>query len=273
MMHSRASNRFGFTLIELLVVISIISLLIAILLPALARARSVAQRIQCLNQVRTHGIAAALYADDYNNTYPQSKTNNGYGVLDQAVDPDWLITHSADFDKGFYALSGTYQPNYNQWFCPSNTNPTWASKTAGNAWSTTPPGVSHARGGYQYRFVNDIARQPGTSGSGVNVADRDTGQVYGIAFSLLGYANGKVVPPSKTAIAGDIIHRFRSNTSPATPSNAGEVHLDGFNAAFFDGHAEFRSRDPFDIVPTGGSFGTDVHNYYRGFLLILDIAD
>mgnify|MGYP001450853667 CR=1 FL=1 len=55
----------GFTLIELLVVISIISLLISILLPALGRARDSAVSIQCAATVKQLAMAQNLYADDY----------------------------------------------------------------------------------------------------------------------------------------------------------------------------------------------------------------
>jgi prepilin-type N-terminal cleavage/methylation domain-containing protein len=54
----------GFTLIELLVVISIIALLIAILLPALTKAREVTRTTQCLANLHQIGIAAMAYVVD-----------------------------------------------------------------------------------------------------------------------------------------------------------------------------------------------------------------
>ena len=54
----------AFTLIELLVVISIISLLISILLPALGAARQSAQAIKCSTMLKSLGMANAIYASD-----------------------------------------------------------------------------------------------------------------------------------------------------------------------------------------------------------------
>ncbi len=60
-----AAWRSGFTLIELLVVIAIIAVLIALLLPALGRARDAAKTTQCLATLRGVMQATHLYANDY----------------------------------------------------------------------------------------------------------------------------------------------------------------------------------------------------------------
>ena len=73
----RLSTRRAFTLIELLVVIAIIAILAAMILPALARAKSTAQRVDCMNNMRQWGVAQSLYVEDGDAIYPNDKMTNG----------------------------------------------------------------------------------------------------------------------------------------------------------------------------------------------------
>jgi len=64
-----ARTETAFTLIELLVVMAIIAILTTLLLPALARARTVAQRADCVSNLRQLGLATEMYLGDYGGCY------------------------------------------------------------------------------------------------------------------------------------------------------------------------------------------------------------
>ena len=84
----------GFTLIELLVVIAIISLLVAILLPSLNKAKELARGVLCSNNMRALGIASMFYANDYDQIFhvydPYTPTENwGHTLREYGYADNW----------------------------------------------------------------------------------------------------------------------------------------------------------------------------------------
>lgn len=117
--NTRGRGRWAFTLIELLVVISIVSLLIALLLPALTSARELARSAVCLSNQRQIVVYGAVYANDsdgYMMAYQQWETNAlkrnfanpptlgvflATGVADTANDGEVFYCPGDDFYKGW----------------------------------------------------------------------------------------------------------------------------------------------------------------------------
>jgi prepilin-type N-terminal cleavage/methylation domain-containing protein/prepilin-type processing-associated H-X9-DG protein len=65
-----AGKSSGFTLVELLVVIAIIAILMALMMPSIARAKLKANQISCLNKMRQLTLAATMYASDHDEEFP-----------------------------------------------------------------------------------------------------------------------------------------------------------------------------------------------------------
>jgi prepilin-type N-terminal cleavage/methylation domain-containing protein len=80
-------GRVAFTLIELLVVIAIISILAALLLPALSGAKQRAKRVECVSNIRQFLLAAHMYANDSDQRVPSGASDSvtPNGVLDDSV--------------------------------------------------------------------------------------------------------------------------------------------------------------------------------------------
>ena len=100
-------KRVSFTLVELLVVIAIISILSALLLPALKNARDSAKRMAAMSQLRQVGIATLMIANDYNGWIDGGVTHVG----DVASDAEWITMLSSNYlGKGGSKLLNTPHP-------------------------------------------------------------------------------------------------------------------------------------------------------------------
>ncbi len=76
----------GFTLIELLVVVAIIATLASMLLPALARSKSKAQRIRCANNLKQIELGMKVWANDNNSKYPWQVEQTAGGAKPNGTD-------------------------------------------------------------------------------------------------------------------------------------------------------------------------------------------
>ena len=102
-------RKTGFTLIELLVVVAIIAVLVAILLPAMSRARELAKDSVCASNLRQLGLGCRMYSDDHADQLVPF--NSGGGL--------------AGWQRTFYTnliIAGRYVP----------TEPKWADLNWGN---------------------------------------------------------------------------------------------------------------------------------------------
>lgn len=99
-------HRHAFTLVELLVVIGIISLLISILLPSLARARQSANSLVCLSNLRTMGQALIMYADQNKGMLPFGYWGGDPTTHEGSADWAALITGTMASGENTYAALG-----------------------------------------------------------------------------------------------------------------------------------------------------------------------
>lgn len=125
-------TKHAFTLVELLVVIGIIGLLVAILLPALGKARAQAQTLKCLSNLRQMGIAFTMYANAQKGYLPYPTTTFGESAMwYSAVDP-YLTRNIGDAQRTGVAATRSYA-TYKQ--CP--VYDTFDGNRSGTAQDTT----------------------------------------------------------------------------------------------------------------------------------------
>jgi prepilin-type processing-associated H-X9-DG protein/prepilin-type N-terminal cleavage/methylation domain-containing protein len=89
----------AFTLVELLVVISVVSLMMAILMPTLGRARQQGRSVVCLSNLRQMGVAAQSYVNDNDGYYPPAYVNDPDPYDDIAINACWDFTHTKNWSS------------------------------------------------------------------------------------------------------------------------------------------------------------------------------
>jgi len=70
--------RRGFTLVELLVVITVLTILMALLLPALKKALDASKSIACISNLKQCGTTLIYYTNDFNGRFPKCSQISGF---------------------------------------------------------------------------------------------------------------------------------------------------------------------------------------------------
>ncbi len=139
----------AFTLVELLVVISIISLLTALLLPALSTARAKVRSTQCVGNLRQLQVGYLIYVHDHDGKF-MPNTSRGIRLIQQGASPSWTLGNpkwDTNTDNIKAGLLFPYVKVTSLYSCPSD-----LSRTVRRA-SALPRTRSYSLNGY---FTPDL---------------------------------------------------------------------------------------------------------------------
>lgn len=226
----------AFTLIELLVVMSIISLLISILLPALAKTREAAQRTRCLTGLRQNLMGMHAYAADSKNLLPSSSpTATSHN---RSIDsPGGYGSVSGAAGLGVLLYSG-YVTTIRAGFCPSE-NGAVASHISYNRAvalgylnvSTFQSAIDNGTMGVKFSYAVRTMRwaRNGDSPALLFGKTLQVGDPYIYAID-----QGPLVRYPAAAIISDTFAKESGKVSPIR-----SFHVDGLNVGYADGHGKW----------------------------------
>jgi prepilin-type N-terminal cleavage/methylation domain-containing protein/prepilin-type processing-associated H-X9-DG protein len=211
----------GFTLIELLMVITIISLLIALILPALDQSRQMAKQLRCNANLKQISLAMAVYRNDFADKIVAGRIN---------YDPGATVWHLIlGQGNGAGVLRGMeYYPDYWKLRCPeadysTGTNIYLFNNSSMVQWNfqSPTPGIKGAAAG-----ANGVPSTKWLRLSDYGKPDR--------VIQLLDTQS----PSSWQCTWSSGVRYWAIGTGP-NPSRVGDMHNNGTNMLWLDGHTSW----------------------------------
>lgn len=227
----------GFTLIELLVVVAIIAVLVAILLPALGKARAMSKRAICGVNWRQVGVYCQLY-QQANNDWMMPGPGNRVSI--EIL--DWDIgragyNQTGQWDTGFvgFGLLKPYLPKTESW-------------AAGNGWldylSTTPDNMMK-RG--PFSCPTGLASNYGNCANIMYILFQTADGTVNtsVAWDTFRFLTRDMGQPSDIAVGICSVYYFPNNPSTSVPITPDGSDPTGVNILRLDGHVVWRATETF----------------------------
>ncbi|MHC4313894.1 MAG: type II secretion system protein [Planctomycetota bacterium] len=245
-------DKQGFTLVELLVAISIISLLMAMLMPVLGKVRYRARTLQCMVNQREVVNAANYFTLDNDGRYPESVATIGIGGRWNWQEPTMLTGYRKRSPKLYRSMSeylASYIKDADKLFCPNAPEKykylqeAW---DAGDDWDNpdTPPTVDSVIGTYCFYWnyigflegSSSTYKGPQNSSDGPQISKLLVSDYFG---SCEEFGNATVTPGTYVSSA-----YWSCLKSEKVNLNTIAVKL---HAGYTDGHVE--SYNPSETIP------------------------
>lgn len=229
----------AFTLIELLVVIAIIGLLLAIVMPALRRAKEYGMRILCSNNLRSIGTANQVYSNEYKGAYVPLC----YRLPTSQWAIHWIRNDAFRAILDVESLRGSEEPRYygipKKLMCPADKISKDLANVSSQGVLTSYAMNSTDWGGWDYLNNPTFNTYMGHTIRTMTLPAERLAFVDGIDWWTHWYSAD---PARGWDLAGQLsIEDYKSQYNLHGPVIY--RHSEGSNVVFYDGHVEFFRKD------------------------------